>query len=51
MEEIIRLLKENNTMLQSLCRNIIEKDQIQDHKDFINNIIPNIYVKLLTKRK
>lgn len=51
MEEIIELLRENNRMLRFLCTNIIEKDQIQDYKDFLNNVAADMYVESLTRGK
>lgn len=51
MEEIIQLLRENNIMLQFLCRNIIEKDQIQDYKDFLNNVAADMYVESLASSR
>lgn len=49
MDEIIRLLRENNLMLRFICENIIEKDRIQDYKDFLNNVAVDMYVETLTK--
>lgn len=51
MEELIRLLRENNLMLKFICRYVIEKEQIQDFKDFVNNVTADIYSDYLTKRK
>lgn len=36
-------------MLRFICNNIIAKDQIQDTKDFLNNVAADIYVENLTK--
>lgn len=51
MEEIIQLLRENNIMLRFLCKNTIEKDKIQDYKDFISNVAADMYVESLTRGK
>lgn len=51
MEEIIRLLKENNIMLKFICNYIVNKDQIQDYKDFLNNVAADMYVETLTRGK
>ena len=39
IEEILRLLKENNIMLKFICENIIAKEQNQDSRDVMNNVI------------
>lgn len=51
VEEILRLLRENNLMLRFICNNIIAKDQIQDYKDFLNNVAADMYVETLTRGK
>lgn len=51
MEELIRLLRENNIMLRFICNHIIEKEQIQDTKDFLNNVAADMYVETLTRGK
>lgn len=38
MNEILQLLRENNMMLRFICNYIISKEQIQDVKDFLNNV-------------
>lgn len=40
---------ENNMMLRFICNNIIEKDQVQDYKDFLNNVAADMYVESLEK--
>lgn len=35
-------------MLRFICNNIIARDQIQDFKDFLNNVAADIYVETLT---
>lgn len=49
MEEIIQLLRENNLMLRFICNYLITKDQIQDTKDFLNNVAADMYVETLTR--
>lgn len=49
MEELIQLIRENNIMLRFICNNIIAKDQIQDTKDFLNNVAADMYVETLTR--
>lgn len=49
MEDILQLLRENNIMLRFICNNIIAKDQIQDTKDFLNNVAADMYVETLTR--
>ena len=51
MEELIGLLRENNIMLRFLCNYIIEKEQVQDTKDFLNNVAADMYVETLTRGK
>lgn len=38
-------------MLRFLCNYIIEKEQTQDTKDFLNNVAADMYVETLTRRK
>ena len=49
MEELLRLLRENNIMLRFLCNYIIEKEQVQDTKDFLNNVAADVYVETITR--
>lgn len=49
IEELLRLLRENNLLLKSLCAYIIHKDQQQDIKDFLNNVAADMYVESLEK--
>lgn len=51
IEELVRLLNENNLMLRFICNKIIEKDQIRDYKDFLNNVAADMYVETLTRGK
>ena len=39
LEEILRLLLENNIMLRYICKDIISRSQTQDTRDIINNVI------------
>lgn len=48
MEEILQLLRENNIILKFICNYIIGKEQVQDMKDFLNNVTADMYVKTLT---
>lgn len=46
MEEVLRLLRENNLMLRAICQYIAEHSKDgseEDIKDFVTNIIANIY--------
>ena len=46
MEEVLRLLRENNLMLRAICQHIAEHSKdgsAEDIKDFVTNIIANIY--------
>ena len=46
MEEVIRLLRENNLMLRAICKHILEHSKdgsAEDIKDFVTNIVANIY--------
>ena len=46
MEEILKLLRENNLMLRAICKYIINhnrEESIEDIKDFVTNIVANIY--------
>lgn len=46
MEEVIRLLRENNLMLRAICKYISEHSRdgsAEDVKDFVTNIVANIY--------
>lgn len=46
MEEVLRLLRENNLMLRAICQYIAEHSKdgsAEDIKDFVTNIIANIY--------
>lgn len=46
MEEALRLLRENNLMLRAICQYITEHsrdESAEDIKDFVTNIIANIY--------
>lgn len=36
-------------MFRFICNNIIAKDQVQDIKDFLNNVAADMYVETLTK--
>lgn len=36
-------------MLRFICNNIIARDQIQDAKDFLNNVAADMYVETLTR--
>lgn len=36
-------------MLRFICNYLITKDQIQDTKDFLNNVAADMYVETLTK--
>lgn len=36
-------------MLRFICENIIAKDQVQDLKDFLNNVAADMYVETLTQ--
>ena len=38
-------------MLRFICNYIISKEQIQDVKDFINNVAADMYVETITKGK
>lgn len=51
MNEILQLLRENNMMLRFICNYIISKEQIQDVKDFLNNVAADMYVETITKGK
>ena len=51
MEEIIRLLRENNIMLKFICNYIIKQEQTQDIKEFLSNVAADMYVETLTKGK
>lgn len=51
MEEIIQLLKENNIMLRYICENIISKEQTQDSRDIMNNIVGDMLAEYLIKKK
>lgn len=46
MDEILRLLKENNLMLKAICKYLVERDKEgsnEDIKDFVTNVVANIY--------
>lgn len=46
MEEILRLLRENNLMLRAICQYLFEHNKegsLEDIKDFVTNIVANIY--------
>lgn len=46
MDEMLQLLRENNLILKTICRYLIEHDKEssnEDIKDFITNIVANIY--------
>lgn len=46
MEEILQLLRENNLMLKAICKYLVERDREgsnEDIKDFVTNIVANIY--------
>lgn len=46
MEEMLKLLKENNLMLRAICNHILEHSKdgsAEDIKDFVTNIVANIY--------
>lgn len=49
MGEILQLLRENNIMLKFICNYIIGKEQVQDMKDFLNNIAADMYVETLIR--
>lgn len=36
-------------MLRFICNNIIARDQIQDTKDFLNNVAADMYIETLTR--
>lgn len=36
-------------MLKFICNYIINKEQIQDTKDFINNVVADMYVENITR--
>lgn len=36
-------------MLRFICNTIIVKDQVQDYKDFLNNVAADMYVETLTR--
>lgn len=43
-EEVLNLLRENNIMLKAICQYIIDNGGFkEDIKDFVTNIIANIY--------
>lgn len=45
MDEILRLLKENNLMLRAICSYLghSKEDSIEDIKDFVTNVVANVY--------
>lgn len=46
MDEILRLLKENNLMLKAICKQLVERykeGSNEDIKDFVTNVVANIY--------
>lgn len=46
MSELLKLLKENNLMLKAICIYLVERDKegsAEDIKDFVSNIVANIY--------
>lgn len=47
--EILNLVRENNLMLKYICNYIIQKEQTQDYKDFLNNVAADMYVETLNK--
>lgn len=51
MEEMIKLLKENNQMLKFICNYIINQAQTQDIKEFLSNVAADMYVETLTRNK
>ena len=54
MDEILRLLRENNLMLKAICKYLAEHDKEdldEDAKDFVANIVANIYANKLDSRQ
>ena len=51
IEEMLRLLKENNLMLRFICENIIAKEQTQDLRDIINNISGDLAAQIISGNK
>lgn len=46
MDEVLRLLRENNLMLKAICKYLVECDKEgsnEDIKDFVTNVVANIY--------
>lgn len=46
MDEVLRLLRENNLMLKAICKYLVERDKEgsnEDIKDFVTNVVANIY--------
>lgn len=50
MTNLEYLIRQNNVMLKFICNYIIEKEQVQDIKDYINNVAADMYVEGLTRK-
>lgn len=51
MEEMLKLLRENNQMLRFICNFLLAQNSQQDNRDFMINVLADLFVDGMTKNK
>lgn len=49
IEELLRLLYENNMMLRFICEDIINRSQTQDLRDIANNVTGDLLAQVISE--
>ena len=49
IEELLRLLYENNMMLRFICEDIINRSQTLDLRDIANNVTGDLLAQMISK--